>query len=78
MFRTLHHVINAHQWLTGAQCCEHEELTGPPVNPDGNRLQYFSQHEPEFHAFRKILTDKRWLKSLIKYKINFWSVFAPI
>ena len=56
MFGTLHHVINTHQWLTGAQCCEHEELTGPPVNPDGNGLQYFSQHEPAFYAFCKILT----------------------
>ena len=58
MFGTLHHVINTHQWLSGAQCCGHEELTGPPVNPDGNGLQYFSQHEPAFHAFYKILNDK--------------------
>ena len=58
MFGTLHYVINEHQWLTGAQCCEHEEFTEPPVNPEGNGLQYYSQHKPAFHAFRKILTDK--------------------
>ena len=64
MFGTLHRVINTHQWLTGAQCCGHEKLTGQPANPDGNKPQYFRQHKSAFHAFHKTLTDKRWLKSL--------------
>ena len=62
MFGTLHHVINTYQWLTGAQCCGHEELTGPPVNPDGNGLQYFSPHKPAFYVC--FLQDTEWLKSL--------------
>lgn len=49
------------------QYCEHEELTGPPMDPDGNELQYFSRHEPAFNALRKMLTDKRWLNSLKDY-----------
>ena len=49
-FGILHHVLDEHDWLTGAQCCEHEELTGLPVDPDGNelQLQYFSRQEPAF------------------------------
>ena len=76
-FGILHHVLNEHHWLTGAQCYDHDELTGPLVDPDGNELQYFSRQEPAFHALRKILTDKRWLKSL-KYYTKFRSVFAYI
>ena len=52
-FGILHHVLNKHQWLTGVQ-----ELTGPPMDPDVNELQYFSRHEPAFNILRKILTDK--------------------
>ena len=69
-FGILHHVVDEHDWLTGAQCCDHEELTSElPVDPNGNelQLQYFSH---AFHALCKILTDKWWLKSL-KYYTKF-------
>ena len=44
----LHHVINEHEWLTGA--CEHEALTGPPTDGDGRQLEYFSRQEPAFRT----------------------------
>lgn len=69
-FGILHHVVNEHEWLTGMQCCDHEELTGPPKDPDGIELQYFNRNEPAFRVLRKIVTDDRWLKSL-KYYTKF-------
>lgn len=63
-------MVNEHEWLTGAQHCEHDELVGPPKDPDGIELHYFSRTEPAFCALRKIVTDERWLKSL-KYYTSF-------
>lgn len=54
-FGILHHVVNKHEWLTGAQQCEDEQLNGPPKEPDGFEWQYFSRTEPAFRALRKIL-----------------------
>ena len=63
-------MLNEHQWLTGTQGCDHGELQGPPRNTQGAEIQYFSRSEPAFRALRKLLTDKRWLKSM-KYYTKF-------
>ena len=69
--------MNEHKWLTGAQHCDHEELTGPPKDTDGTELQYFRRGESAFSALRKVVTDKRWLKSL-KYYTKFQFVIYYI
>ena len=43
-------MVNEHEWLTGGQHCEHDELVGPPKDPDGIELHYFSRAEPAFRA----------------------------
>ena len=37
---TLHLVTNEHKWHTGAQQCDHEELTGLQIDPDGTELGF--------------------------------------
>ena len=37
-------MVNEHEWLTGTQQCEHDELVGPPKDPDGITLVEMSQH----------------------------------
>ena len=49
-------MIDEHEWLTGA--CSHEPLTGPPTDPDGRQLEYFSQHEPAFKVLQKLVFDQ--------------------
>lgn len=61
----LHHVQNEHEWLSGR--CDHKQLTGPPTDGDGNELQYFARGEPALQALRKLVLDKKWLKSLSYY-----------
>ena len=61
----LHHVTNEHEWLFGE--CEHEALTGPPTDTNGQEIAYFSPQEPAFQVLRKIVTDRRWLESLKSY-----------
>ena len=63
-FGIFHHILNEHQWLTGTQGCDHGELQGPPRDTQGGEIQYFSRNEPAFRALRKLLTDKKWLKSM--------------
>ena len=69
-FAVLHHVVNEHHWLTGLQQCEHDVLTGSPTDNDGRELHYFNKREAAFGALQKLVTDKRWLKSL-KYYTKF-------
>ena len=64
----LHHVQNEHVWLGGR--CEHEPLTGPPTDKDGNEIAYFERNEQAVHALRKLVMDKRWLESM-KYYTKF-------
>jgi len=81
----LHHVQDRHEWILGRyiQCaflnhynckyitsCEHDELTGPPTDPDGNPLEYFDRTEKAFRALQKLVLDDKWLLSM-KYYINF-------
>ena len=64
----LFHMIGEHEWLTGA--CSHEPLTGPLTDPDGQQLEYFSQHEPAFKVLQTLVFDQTWLRSL-KYYTKF-------
>ena len=58
-------MIDGHEWLTGA--CSHEPPPGPPKDPDGQQLEYFSQHEPAFKVFQKLVFDQTWL--FLKYQV---------
>lgn len=71
----LHHVQDEHVWLGGR--CEHEPLTGPPTDRDGNEIPYFQKSEQALHALRKLVMDKRWLESM-KYYTKFRLVNAII
>ena len=64
----LHHILNEHQWVTGS--CDHEALTGPPLDSNGKELQYFVRNEPAFRALQKLVLDKNWLKSKILCQIS--------
>ena len=64
----LHHVTNEHEWLSGQ--CDHEQLSGPPTDGKGNTIEYFNRDEPAFQALKRLMTDKRWMKSM-KYYVNF-------
>ena len=46
-------IQDEHEWLDGE--CDHEVLTGPPNDPEGNELQYFAQGEPALQALRKLV-----------------------
>ena len=61
-------MVDEHEWITGA--CSHEPLTGPPTDPDGKELEYFSCQEPAFKALQKLVFDQSWLKSM-KYYTKF-------
>ena len=56
---------NEHEWLSGR--CEHDMLTEPPTDGDGNELQYFNRGEPALQALRKLVLDKNWLESMRYY-----------
>ena len=58
----LHHAVNEHEWLNVMKCCDHKELTGPPMDPDGIEMHYFNQNEPAFRVLCKIVNDDCWLK----------------
>ena len=58
----LHHVLDEHEWVTGA--CEHEQLVGPPTDQNGKELRYFVKNEPAFKGLQKLIMDTTWLKSL--------------
>ena len=66
-FAILHHVVDEHVWLTGLGRCDHEQLTGPPTDGSGKEIQYFTRNEKSFAVLRKLITDKKWLKSLHYY-----------
>ena len=53
--------------MTGLGKCEHEHLTGPPTDVDGNESTYFYKQESAFQILRKLVTDKNWLKTLNAY-----------
>lgn len=61
----LHHVANEHEWACGE--CEHELLTEPPTDTNGQQITYFRTGEPAFQALQKIVTDRAWLESLKSY-----------
>ena len=54
-------------WLTGLGKCDHEQLSGPPTDASGKEIQYFNRNERSSAALRKLITDKKWLKSLRNY-----------
>ena len=78
----LHHVINEHEWICGE--CEHEPLTGPPTDVNGQEISYFRIGEPAFQVLQKVVTDRAWLESLKSYtrfrysqSINFLLLISP-
>ena len=44
--------------------CEHDALTGPPSDVDGNPLHYFDRTEKAFRALQKLVLDDKWLLSM--------------
>ena len=70
----LHHVTNEHEWLSGQ--CDHEQLTGPPMDGKGNVTEYFRRDESAFQALRRLMTDKRWMKFYVNFRQVFPVLFA--
>ena len=66
-FAILHHVVDEHVWLTGLGKCDHEQLSGPPTDASGKEIQYFNRNERSFAALRRLITNKKSLKSLCYY-----------
>ena len=60
--------VHNYEWYQGQ--CEHNELMEPPTNSHGVEIPYFVIGDNDYRLLQKLMTDKRWMKSL-KYFTGF-------